>query len=268
MVCVDKSVKRFIANAGVENCQETKIVNGDAAQVTGIGYDLRTQYFCCGADAMTQELVLDPGEAVFVAAQEKVELSEKTMARVYIKNGRLRQGLSLEAPVYQPGHKTRVFFRLRNVSDSRIALKAGESYAMIVFEQLEEAPEKPYAGTFADEDIYKGLAGYSTVYKDQIESVGAKLDKMEKLEANTYANVSLLMTVFIGIFTLLNVNITLAQQAATARNFVMFNAGALCAISFLLAAVNEIIQKNDKRRVHWLWWLPAVCALAAVLAAL
>lgn len=261
MICVDKSIKQFIRNAESADCQDTRIFDGDEKCITNIGYDLRTKQFCHGANVISEACELDPGEAVFVAAEETVQFGQQNLGRVYLKNSRIRQGLSLESPVYQPGHKTRIFYRLINVSDNRIKLNAGESHAMLVFEQLEDQPEVPYNGTFKDEDIFKGLAGYSSVYKGQIESVGNKLDKMEKIEERTYTNVSILLTVFIGIFALLNVNITLAKEAAIAKYFIMFNAGTLSAISLLVAMVNEIMQKNDKKKIHWLWLIPVICAV-------
>lgn len=266
MICVDKSIKQFILNEGDGSCQDTRIFDGIETSITSVGYDLRTKQFCHGANLVSEEYVLDPGEGVFVAAEETVQFAQNMLGRVYLKNSRLRQGLSLDAPVYQPGHKSRIFFRVRNVSANRITLKKGESYAMLVFERLEEQPEKTYSGTFADEDIFKGLAGYSAAYGSQIEEVGGKLDRMEKIEERVYTNVSVLLTIFIGIFTLLNVNVTLAQQAASLKNFVMFNAGTLSAIGFLSAMVNEIMQKNDKHRIHWIWCLPVICAVIAVLA--
>ena len=107
---------------------------------------------------------------------------------------------------------------------------------------------------------------YSAAYKGQIEEVGSKLERIEKIEARTYTNVSILLTVFIGIFTLLNVNITLAKEASSIRNFIMFNAGTLSAISFLVASINEIMQKDDKYKVHWIWFLPVLCLIIAIVA--
>lgn len=266
MVYVDRSIRQFIRNAEIADCQDTRIFDGDEACVTSIGYDLRIRQFYRSANAVSDACELDPGESIYVQSVETVHFGQQALGRVYLKNSRIRQGLSLESPVYQPGHKTRIYFRLRNVSDNRVRLKAGDSCAMLVFEQLEALPDKPYAGTFSDEDSFKGLAGYTVAYKEQIESVGGKLEKLEKVEERTYTNVSVLLTVFIGIFTLLNVNITLAKEAAGMKNFAIFNAGTVCVISVLLALVNEIRQKDDRHKIHWIWWIPVLCAAIAVFA--
>lgn len=265
MICVDKSIKQFIKSEESTNCEGTRIFDGEISCVTNVGYDLRTQRFWHAKDQTSDDCELDPGEAVFVASEETVQFANNVCGRVYLKNSRLRQGLSLEAPVYQPGHTTRIFFRLMNVSDSRISLKKGERYAMLMFEKLEDTPEQPYEGTFSDESNFRGLAGYSAAYKDQIQSIGGRLQELKAIEQRMYGNVSTLLTVFIGIFTLLNINISLAKEAASAANFVLFNAGTLCAVSFLMALINEMMQKNDRQKSHWLWLAPAVCAVVAIL---
>ena len=263
MICADSSIKQFIQNADKTDCQATRIFDGDIECVTSIGYDLRTRQFCHGKGLVSDACTLDPGESVFVSAEETIAFGVDVMGRVYLKNSRIRLGLSLDAPVYQPGHKTRIFFRVMNVSDDRITLQKGESLAMIIFEKLEKKPETLYEGTFSDEDTFRGLAGYSAAFKNQIETIGGRLNEVKDIEQRMYGTVSLLMTVFIGIFTLLNVNVSLAKEAAGAANFVLFNAGTLCALSALMAMTNEMMQKNDKRKIHWLWLIPAVCAIVA-----
>lgn len=265
MICVDKSIMQFIQNASKDNCQDTCIFDGVNECVTCIGYDLRTKQFQHPKNRITTEWTLDPGEAIIVASEEIIYFGKNVAGRVCLKNSRIRQGLSLDAPIYQPGHKTRIYFRLMNISDNRIILKAGEQYAMLVFEKLECEPEKPYTGTYQEEYDYKDMADYSANYKDQIESIGGKLQKAEELEHRLYGNVSVLLSVFIAIFTLLNINVQLAKEAAGAANFILFNAGTLCAISFLMALINEMLQKNDKTKSHGIWWAPILCAAVAAI---
>jgi len=264
MICVDKSIKQFIRNADDGNCQDTRIIDGVEANVTSVGYDLCTQQFLYKENMTSAVCELDPGEAIFVESLETVHFAKNVIGRVYLKNGRIRQGLALDAPVYQPGHKTKIFFRLMNVSENRITLSEKQAYAMLVFEQLEDIPDEPYHGTFADEFNFRDLGAYSSAYRAQLQSLDGKLDDIKELEQRMYGNVTTLLTVFIGIFTLLNININLAKDAANAANFVLFNAGTLCAISFLMALINEMLQKKDKNKAHGLWWAPILCAAVAI----
>ena len=264
MICVDKSIKQFIRNADDGSCQDTRIFDGVETNVTSVGYDLRTLQFLCGDGKNSPTYELEPGEAVFVETKETVRFAENMIGRVFLKNSRIRQGLALDAPVYQPGHMTKIFFRLLNVSENRITLSQNQEYAMIVFERLEAVPEESYHGAFADEFIYRDLGSYSSAYKQQIQSLDGKLDDVKEIEQRMYGNVTTLLTVFIGIFTLLNININLVKEAASAANFVLFNAGTLCAISFLMALISEMLQKKDKEKAHGLWLAPILCAAVAI----
>lgn len=264
MICIDKSIKQFIRNADDGSCQDTRIFHGAETNVTSVGYDLKAQQFLHGDGKKSPVCELEPGEAIFVESKETVRFADNMIGRVYLKNGRIRQGLALDAPVYQPGHMTKIFFRLLNVSENRITLSEDQEYAMIVFERLEAVPEKPYNGAFKDEFNYRDLGSYSSAYKQQIQSLDGKLDDIKEIEQRMYGNVTTLLTVFIGIFTLLNININLAKDAANAANFVLFNAGTLCAISFLMALINEMLQRKDKEKTHKLWWAPLLCAVVAI----
>ncbi len=48
------------------------------------------------------------------------------------------------------------FFRLTNVSSNLVYLRKGEKYAMLMFEQLENAPEHPYQGAFRQRVFLSG----------------------------------------------------------------------------------------------------------------
>lgn len=266
MICVDSSIKEFIQNADKADCQDTRIFDGDLNCITSIGYDLRTKQFNYSDGKVSETCTLDPGEAVFVSTEEMIQFGKDVIGRVYLKNSRIRFGLSLDAPVYQPGHKTRIFFRVMNVSDNRITIKRGDSLAMVVFEKLEKIPDNPYEGTFSDEDSFKGMAGYSSALREQIQSIGGKLDEVKDIEHRMYGTVSMLMTVFIGIFTLLNINLSLMKETAGVANYVLFNAVTLSVLSALMALINEILQKNDRKKIHWIWWIPVLCAFVALIA--
>ena len=124
--------------------------------VTNIGYDLRAEQFIVNGQAAASA-VLEPGESVFVGSREKIKLPDDMIGQVVLKNSRLRQGFSMDAPVYQPGHHTRVFFRLTNVSGDELQLSAGQQYTNILFERLSTPPDRPYSGTFTNEFDFNGL---------------------------------------------------------------------------------------------------------------
>lgn len=130
MILVDHDLSRLIV--------DLEIIQKDTFStdcITNIGYDLRTKAFYDDGGEHTSK-VLTPGESVMTSAEEIINMPVDMVAIVHDRNSRIRQGLSVSAPIYQPGHKTRVFFRLTNISANEIRLSAEDSYAMIIFEQL------------------------------------------------------------------------------------------------------------------------------------
>ena len=89
---------------------------------------------------------------------EIIHLLGTLVARVMLRNSRIRQGLSLDAPLYCSGHSTRVFFRVKNIGQGVIALDCSRSIAQLVFERVEGEAEHSYNGAFADEFDYRGVS--------------------------------------------------------------------------------------------------------------
>lgn len=244
MVLVDRDIARMVESNSL-------IENFDANCLTNIGYDLRTEYFAVNQKE-ERSATLKPGESVFVASKEAVRLPDNLLGRVYLKNSRIRQGLSLESPVYQPGHFTKVFFRLRNVSNGEIKLTEGQKYAMIVFEQLSRKPDEPYHGTFQSEIDFKGLADYTEIYKEQVDEIEKKTEDLKNMEHSIYANVLVILTVFVALFSFLTTNIGLFSRESSSAEFVLYNLIMLGGISFLVAVLNSTIGTNKfAKRAIW-----------------
>lgn len=84
-----------------------------------ISYDLTAKEFYTTKDddIIHQETIkLSPGESAFVSCDEIITLPNDMAAIINARNSKLRQGIALDAPVYFPGHETRVFFRITNFS--------------------------------------------------------------------------------------------------------------------------------------------------------
>ena len=228
--------------------------------LTNIGYDLRAKKFYTVKGA-EDSVTLLPNESVFVESVEIVDMPKDLLGRVTLKNGRIRLGLTLDSPVYQPGHKTRIYFRLTNVSADIIALDADERYAMIMFEQLTDVPDEPYAGVFKDEFSFRGLGDYADVYKRQRKEIEKKTEDLKELERSIYGNVLAILAIFMALFSFVTLNISLSANSSTVEHYLIFNALLLGGISFLVALIN-MVMRNGK----WTNWIPAVgCFIAAFL---
>lgn len=262
MLIVDHGIEVFLANGRIsapekDTSNQTAIYYGDSECVTNIGYDLRAENFARGSK-MEETCELLPGESVFVASSEVIHFDSNTVGKIYLKNSRIRLGLTLDAPIYQPGHITAIYFRITNVSSDSITLSKGEKYAMLVFEQLSESPDHPYSGTFQKEFKFSGLGDYKSTYADQIKSLSGKIDDIKSVEKSIYGNVVTILTIFIAIFSILNINIELARTAASTVSFLAYNLTTIGSISFLAILMHELLSKSTDRN-HKLWFIPIVC---------
>lgn len=255
MVLVDHEIADRVKRDGL-------IDSFDDSCLTNIGYDLRAKRFYV-SDKAEESVTLQPNESAFVESVEIVDIPTDILGRIALKNSRIRQGLSLDAPVYQPGHKTRIYFRLTNVSADSITLEVGDRYATILFEKLSAVPDHPYTGTFSDEFKYKGLGAYKDLYKRQIREIEKKTEDIKSIEHSIYGNVLVILTVFVSLFSFLTTNISLAANSATLAQYFVFNALLLGCISFLVALMGTIVKP---KKHTWTYWIPAaVCFAAAFL---
>lgn len=244
MVLVDREIMSRVENGNL-------IDSFDHTCLTNIGYDLRAKKFYNDAEPK-ESITLKPNESAFVESVEIVNMPNDLLAQVVLKNSRIRIGLSLDSPVYQPGHKTRIYFRLTNVSAKSIDLYSGEQYATIIFDKLSGSPDHPYDGAFKDEFSYIGLGDYKDVYKRQIREIEKKTEDLKSMESGIYANVLVILTIFIALFSFLTTNISLAANSATIDQYFIFNALLLGCISFLVALMETILKPSKKVLLYWI----------------
>lgn len=260
MILVDRDIREFIKYAAFTagdniTVQQTAIFGGDKSSVTNIGYDLSADSFSYNGK-MEEKVELQPGESTFVKSREIIAFDAFTVGKVVLKNSRIRMGLTTDAPVYQPGHITNIYFRATNVSNDTIIMSRGEKYVMLMFEKLDNNPEKVYSGTFQKEFSFKGLADYKSTYTDQIQSLDGKVRTINDIEKRIYSNVITIMTVLIAVFSILNLNISLVTSPVSSLNFITYNLATLGAVSFLAVLMDELINHNKS---HKRWFIPAAC---------
>lgn len=172
MILVDNDICEHVNNGEL-------IVSGyDEHNLNGVSYDLTIEsvYDVDGKGHDSYEL--SPGETVFVKSKEKLKISKDILGRIAEKNSRMRHGLKVDGPHYQPGHKTYAYLRVQNISTSYIDLSKGMKVAQIIFEQLSDEPDITYDkqpdSSFQKEESYRGLGNYEEEYKKQMHK---KLDK-------------------------------------------------------------------------------------------
>lgn len=255
MTLIDRDIHALI--------QSRTLLNADDKHVGAISYDLRTMYYAQGDGEYRDFFELAPHESVFVACEEIIHMPDNMIGRVILRNSRIRAGLMLDAPVYQPGHKTRIFFRITNVSEQPMKLDKTAEFASIMFERLDHVPDQPYQGEFQQELDFKNLGSYRKKYKAELKDYEDKSTSLHNMEKSIYGNVITLLSVFIALFSLINVNIELAYaETVEIARMLVFNLTTVGSIAFLVALVRSSISRKKPE-----FWILIGLAAAAFIAA-
>ena len=257
MTLVDKDIRAMI--------EASLLLNADITHVGSISYDLRTKYYVQKDNEFKESFDLAPGESVFVACEEIIHMPKDMIGRIILRNSRIRSGLMLDAPVYQPGHKTRLYFRITNVSERTMKLGKDAEFASIMFEQLGHAPAKPYDGEFQQELEFRNLGSYLKKYKMELQDYEDKTASLHNVEKSIYGNVITLMTVFIALFSLININIDLAYaETIEIGRMLVFNLTTIASIAFLVALI-RMPSANRRKPEYWGLILLAVALFIAAI---
>ena len=247
MILVDKDIKEYVAR------KELIISGYNETNINGVSYDLTIDvaYNSDGEENRIYELA--PGEVVFIKTQEKISIPNNILGRVGEKNSRMRQGLKVDAPFYQPGHVTYVFLRVQNLSSSVIELSRGSKIAQIMFEQLTSEPDVPYDkqvnASFQDEVNYVGLGNYKEEYESQTKRrIEEAKNDIEAMSQRIYGNVLTIMGILVAIFSLLTINYQAFTNAVITTSYIitMNLTLALCIVvmmGIILLFVNKTHSK-------------------------
>ena len=192
MYLSDKRIKQLI--------DEGYLLDADKERVQSVSYDLQTKEFYADG-TRCDSYTLKPGNSIFVSSVESISLPANMTAQVYLRCSSMCKAILLDAPLYFPGHDTHLYFRLTNLSGSSIELNKEEGYAQVAFQMVEGAVEKEYSGRFSDEKMIEAIGNYD-VYDADRQRIKRYVKPFKKMERKIYANVVVLLTVFVGIFTL------------------------------------------------------------------
>ncbi|MDO4849316.1 MAG: hypothetical protein Q4B45_06075 [Coriobacteriia bacterium] len=250
MLMSDAKIKGLIDSGALVDAVETNI--------GPVSYDLRTKCFYANG-AELSEVELSPGDSVFVGSVESVHLQNDVAARVLLKNSRIRQGLSLDAPLYFPGHSTRFFFRVTNVSANVIRLDTSKGIGQAAFESV-EGVEHPYSGAFSDEFSFSGLASYEGAYADQVKELEKKKDEIKGVETRIYGNVMTLFALFAAIFTFVNVNAGALSGTESITWVVVVDLMVLGGFTLLAGLMDAIVSSHRGSKIKW--WIITIGLVA------
>ncbi len=241
---------------------ENVLQNACSDNVGPVSYDLTTRAFH-SKDGESDHASLMPGDSVFASSVEIIDMPNNLAARVSLRNSRIRQGLTLDAPLYFPGHKTRVFFRITNVSSDEIRLNTSRGIAQLTFEDVSEPVEQPYEGVFADEFDYSGMADYTDIYKNEIAEINRREDKLNKMESRIYERVIALFAIFAAIFTLVNVNAGSLTGTISSTTIAVVNLSIIGGFSALVGLIAVALKADGWGMKIALFAIAALAFVAA-----
>lgn len=252
MLLVDKNIKEYVKDNKL-------ILEGfDEKNLNGVSYDLTIAAIIDMQGGNRTEYRLNPGETVFVKTAEKLAIPEDILGRIAEKNSRMRQGLKVDGPHYQPGHTTYAFLRVQNISVNAVTLKKTMAIAQIMFEQLKDVPDMPYSkqagASFQNETEYRGLGNYKEEYEKQTERAVEKArDDMEKMSQRIYANVLTLMGILVAIFALLSINYQAFSNAELDAKYILaMNFSLALSIVIMLGTIFAFINKaKNEKFLRW-----------------
>lgn len=186
MILVDKIIK--------EKSKEIFAEGYKAENVNCISYDLTIECIIDSKGNERKTYETKPGDVVYIKTCERLSMPSNMIGRIEEKNSRMRQGLMVTGPTYQPGHITNCFLRVQNISEMYIELSIGMKIAQVVFETLDDEPEVTYdkqnGASFNSETEYRGLGNYKEEYSKQTKKyIEEKEKNIEELSSKIYANV-------------------------------------------------------------------------------
>lgn len=240
------------------------IINAVADNYQKINYDLRIKdIIVVGEDGYESQSLqsydLPSGDTVFISTIESINVPLDLVGMVTERNSALRSGLKIDAPIYQPGHNTRIFLRVTNISNNDIKLEAEKSIASIMFAQLTSAVEK-YEGRYTNEFDFSGIGDFTNDLP-KIIKISKKMESIENIEKRLYEKVLTLLTIFIGIFSLINLNVHFLNEATSLKKMLTYNLISIGGIGLLVAFVGFIIHKNLKE--NWFVTITSLLLIAS-----
>lgn len=265
MILVDKNI--------IERVEQDNLIaeNYNQNNVNCISYDLTVDKILTKDKIKKSIYKIMPNETIFVKTKEKINMPYDLIGIVTEKNSRMRQGLKVDAPRYQPGHSTFVFLRVHNISNQIISIEENSKIAQIMFETLCEKPDITYDkqenASFNDEQEYVGFGNYEDEYSKQIKDVDATIEQakedIDTMSHKIYSNVLALMGIIVAIFSLITINYNAATQSNLNFKFIVAMNLSLAFCIVLMMGLIFIFLNTKKHNALWVIYLIVFILLAA-----
>ncbi len=199
---------------------------------------------------------LRSGETVYVKSDIEIQMPVDCIGRIIERNSVMRMGLEVSGPCYQPGHKTRIFLRIHNITSNDVVLHKGQGIAQIMFEHLDVKPDKPYSQdedrSYQDEKKYMGVQGeWRDDWLGQLEKYNQKIEELDNIENRIYGNIITIMGVFMSMFSLLMFNFgAITEKNMGIKNVVKIDFSLMLLLDILLGVIILIVNKRRTKAFY------------------
>ena len=267
MFIIDKQIK--------EMCEQRKLIaeNYNSDNVGSVSYDLTFEYIRTYDDDKKEYInetthELYPNKTVFICTEETLKIPENMIGIVKEKNSVIREGLVVDGPCYQPGHETKCFLRITNISEHIITIKAGKKIAQIMFDILSDTPDVPYNrqpnASFNDEYQYLGYGKYKKEYSKEIKKINKAKDDLDNKVQSIYSNVLVFMGIIATIFTIITINFeAFKDKVITTTGVLSLNLSMAFITSFLVGILSLFTAKKKKWYFYLIYFLLVVVLFIA-----
>lgn len=225
--------------------QKNIITEGFEKQLLGpISHDLTIEKMLISKNEELETYEIPPQKTIFIQCEQVINLPTDLIGIVHGKNSRIRQGLEISSPIYQPGHHTKIFFRLTNISSDVIFLRAKDKIAQISFSEVKGDSNIKYQGTFQNEFDYKGLGKYDSEYTSK--KIENKIERIEDIERKIYGGVAVIITVLIALFGFFNAGLKIHQETNVAEVFFLMSLSLIGLVTLLFGIIGLFFSRKFK----------------------
>ncbi|MGF0145524.1 dCTP deaminase domain-containing protein [Sharpea azabuensis] len=230
-----------------------------------VSYDLIiNEIYDPNEKATYERYQLNPGDTVFVGSNETVSFPDDCLGFVNLRNSAVRMGIGFYSPVYHPGHRTRIFTRIKNESSDIIMIERGQSVLSLMIYQLDHHVE-PYSGKYTDQFDFANVHKFESTKLPDVVRLEKAAKKIEDSEQSIYGNVMTIMTIFIAIFSIVNLNMGLFGKNMSLKNIMIYNDVILTGISLLVTLISVMLGKHSKMSTSMLCRITIVLFVVAIL---
>lgn len=262
MFIVDKKIK--------EMCSHGKLIveNYNPDNVGSVSCDLTVDYIRAYDETKNEyeninNYELYPNKTVFICTNETLEIPQNMVGIIEEKNSVMREGLVVAGPCYQPGHKTKCFLRVTNISEHVITIKNNKKIAQIMFDILSESPNIPYnkqsTASFNNEIEFLGYGKYKKEYSKEIKKINKVKDDLDNKVQSIYSNVLVFMGIIATIFTIITINFeAFKDKVITTTGVLSLNLSMAFITSFLVGILSLFMAKKRKWYFYLIYFLLVV----------